>query len=76
MRGVQIAAAAVLAAILAWCLCQEYLFLSSVFPIASIWLGITLFALAIILLICALIPPSGENHSAKIDRRAAAYPEQ
>lgn len=41
---------------LTWCLCQKYLFLASVFPRASLWLGISAFALAIILLLSALFP--------------------
>lgn len=40
---------------LVWCLCQKYLFLSSVFPRASLWLGISAFALSISLLLTALV---------------------
>lgn len=36
--------------VLIWCLSQKYLFLSSVFPIASLWLGISAFVLSISLL--------------------------
>lgn len=40
---------------LIWCIGQRYLFLSSVFPIASLWLGISAFVMAICLLISAWI---------------------
>jgi CubicO group peptidase (beta-lactamase class C family) len=36
---------------LIWCLSQKYLFISSVFPIASLWLGISAFVLSISLLL-------------------------
>ncbi|MGI6119892.1 MAG: serine hydrolase domain-containing protein [Desulfosporosinus sp.] len=36
---------------LVWCLNQKYLFLSSVFPIASLWLGISAFVMSISLLL-------------------------
>lgn len=39
-----------------WCLNQEYLFLSSVFPIASPWLGWVAFLFALILLLSAFFP--------------------
>lgn len=32
---------------LTWCISQKYLFLSSVFPIASVWLGISAFVMSI-----------------------------
>ncbi len=35
---------------LIWCMSQKYLFLSSVFPVASIWLGISAFVMSISLL--------------------------
>lgn len=38
---------------LGWCLCQKYLFISSVFPRTSLWLGISAFAWSIILLLSA-----------------------
>jgi CubicO group peptidase (beta-lactamase class C family) len=47
---------AVLFAGLAWCASQEYLFISSVFPIASVWLGVVGLALAVVLLLSALLP--------------------
>jgi CubicO group peptidase (beta-lactamase class C family) len=39
---------------LIWCLNQKYLFLSSVFPIASLWLGISAFVMSISLLLTTL----------------------
>jgi CubicO group peptidase (beta-lactamase class C family) len=38
---------------LIWCINQKYLFISSVFPIASLWLGISAFVMSISLLFCA-----------------------
>jgi CubicO group peptidase (beta-lactamase class C family) len=39
---------------LIWCLSQKYLFLSSLFPIASLWLGISAFVMSISLLLTSL----------------------
>lgn len=39
-----------------WSISQDYLFISSVFPIASSWLGFSIFILALILLLSALFP--------------------
>lgn len=41
---------------LLWAVNQDYLFLSSVFPIASVWLGYSLLVLAVVLLWLALFP--------------------
>jgi hypothetical protein len=41
---------------LIWAVSQDYLFISSVFPIASVWLGISVIALAIVMLLLALFP--------------------
>jgi hypothetical protein len=46
----QIVVAIIIIIILIWCLSRKYLFLSSVFPIASLWLGISAFVLSISLL--------------------------
>ncbi|HHU18616.1 MAG TPA: beta-lactamase family protein [Clostridiales bacterium] len=46
----QIVVALIIIFILIWCLSRKYLFLSSVFPIASQWLGISAFVLSISLL--------------------------
>lgn len=50
----QIGTAGLLIIGLLWCMCQDYLFISSVFPIASKWLGFSLFLLALALLLSAL----------------------
>src|SRR5690606_9938809 len=39
--------------VLIWCINQKYLFLSSVFPIASKWLGISALVMSINMLFCA-----------------------
>lgn len=46
----------ILAAGLLWCLNQDYLFISSVFPVSSGWLGISVLAFAVSLLLSALFP--------------------
>jgi CubicO group peptidase (beta-lactamase class C family) len=48
----QIVLAIIIISGLIWCMNQKYLFLSSVFPIASYWLGISAFVLSISLLFC------------------------
>lgn len=53
-RIVQSALAIVLIAVLLWSTNQDYLFVSSVFPIASSWLGISIFIFAAVLLLSAL----------------------
>lgn len=39
-----------------WCIGQDYLFISSVFPIASSWLGFSVFIFAMVLLLSAVFP--------------------
>ncbi|MFA5635484.1 MAG: serine hydrolase domain-containing protein [Anaerovoracaceae bacterium] len=46
-----------------WCVSREYLFLTSVFPRASMGLAISAAALALILLLSAVLPAEGENGS-------------
>lgn len=58
---IQISIAISIIGCLAWSLCQKYLFLSSVFPRASVWLGISAFALAIVLLLSALLFMKGKH---------------
>lgn len=53
---VQISLSVALLAGLYWCTKQDYLFISSVFPIASKWLGITIFIFAIIMILFAFFP--------------------
>lgn len=46
----------ILLGILIWCVCQKYLFLSSVFPVLSVWLGSAAFVFSMTLLLSALLP--------------------
>lgn len=46
---------------LLWCINQDYLFISSIFPIASGWLGFSFFIFAVILLLSALFPGIEDN---------------
>jgi hypothetical protein len=55
-RLIRIGAAITLLGILVWCVCQEYLFLTSVFPVLSMWLGGTTFMFSIVLLLSAVLP--------------------
>jgi len=41
---------------LGWSVNQDYLFLTSVFPVVSSWLGFSIFLMAMILLLSALFP--------------------
>jgi CubicO group peptidase (beta-lactamase class C family) len=43
-------------AILLWAICQKYLFLTSVFPVSSIWLGVCAAAFSLTLLIEPFLP--------------------
>ena len=56
LRLVQSCLFVILASSLLWAANQDYLFLSSVFPIASVWLGFSLFLLALFLLLSILFP--------------------
>ncbi|MEA4969144.1 MAG: serine hydrolase domain-containing protein [Candidatus Pelethousia sp.] len=55
-RLLRVGAASILFGILIWCACQKYLFISSVFPILSIWMGDAIFLFSIVLLISAVVP--------------------
>ena len=48
--------AVILLEILIWCICQEYLIITSVFPVLSGWLGGSVFGFSFTLLLSALIP--------------------
>lgn len=61
LRLVQGSLFMILAAGLLWCINQDYLLISSVFPIASGWLGCSVFALAVILLLSVLFPGKGQR---------------
>ena len=52
--------AVILAVILLWCSRQDYLFISSVFPIAYVWLGVSFSILIVVLLLLALFPSTKE----------------
>ncbi len=55
-RLLRVSAASILLGILIWCTCQEYLFITSVFPILSVWLGGAVFVFSIILLLSVVLP--------------------
>lgn len=63
LRIVQGSLSAILVAGLLWCINQDYLFISSVFPIASCWLGISIFVFAFVLFLLALFPGKGKKLS-------------
>lgn len=52
-RLIQLVTSLSIIAILVWCANQKYLFLTSVFPISSIWLGTSAFLLAAVILLSA-----------------------
>lgn len=54
LRVAQILFSLILIAGFLWCINQDYLFISSVFPVVSRWLGLSIFILAIFLLLSAL----------------------
>jgi len=56
-RLLRVSTAAILLGILLWCACQEYLFVTSVFPVLSVWLGAAVVVFSIALLLSALSPP-------------------
>jgi CubicO group peptidase (beta-lactamase class C family) len=56
LRLAQISLFAVLVVGLGWSINQEYLFLTSVFPITTGWLGISIFLVALVLLLSDLFP--------------------
>ncbi len=55
-RLIRVSAAFILLGILIWCACQKYLFITSVFPVLSVWLGGTAFVFSIILLLSVVLP--------------------
>jgi len=61
LRLVQCSLSIILGAVLLWLINQDYLFVSSVFPIASAWLGFSFFVFAVILLLMALFPCTKDN---------------
>lgn len=60
LRLVQGGLSLILMAILLWCVSQDYLDITSLFPIASGWLGIAILVSAVVLLLSAVSPcPKG-----------------
>jgi CubicO group peptidase (beta-lactamase class C family) len=55
-RVLQAVTAFILLGVLVWCVFQEYLFVTSVFPVLSVWLGVSVFGFSIALLLSALLP--------------------
>jgi len=55
-RLIRVSAAFILLGILIWCTCQKYLFITSVFPVLSVWLGGTAFVFSIVLLLSVVLP--------------------
>ena len=56
LRTVETVVSLGLLSVIVWCLNQDYLFISSVFPIAYSWLGLAIIILALVLLLYALFP--------------------
>lgn len=52
----RVSAAFILLGVLTWCACQKYLFITSVFPVLSVWLGGTAFVFSIVLLLSVVLP--------------------
>jgi CubicO group peptidase (beta-lactamase class C family) len=55
-RLLRVGAASIILGILIWCACQDYLFITSVFPILSVWLGGAAFVFSIVLLLSVVLP--------------------
>ena len=60
-RLLRVGTASILLGILIWCACQKYLFITSVFPILSMWLGGATLVFSIVLLLSALLPTQPRN---------------
>lgn len=56
LRLVQISLFIILVLGLLWCLNQDYLFISAVFPLVYRWVGLSIFIFAVVLLLLALFP--------------------
>ncbi|MGI6554998.1 MAG: serine hydrolase domain-containing protein [Bacillota bacterium] len=55
-RSVEACLSVVLLSCLFWCICQDYLFITSLLPKASFWLGVSIFGFALVLLSSAVFP--------------------
>ncbi|NLC52541.1 MAG: serine hydrolase [Firmicutes bacterium] len=60
-RLLRVSTAAILLGILIWCGSQEYLFVTSVFPVLSVWLGAAVVVFSVALLLSALSPAAQES---------------
>lgn len=49
-------------AILGWALCQKYLFITAIFPVSSVWLGVSAAAFSLVLLIESLCQKKVYSH--------------
>ncbi|OHD62317.1 MAG: hypothetical protein A2101_04435 [Spirochaetes bacterium GWF2_52_7] len=58
---VKIIIALILIGVLLWCANQPYLFIASVFPILSPWLGVSVLVLSISLVLSVLLAESRRN---------------
>jgi len=61
LRIIQSGLSIALIAGLLWCIRQDYLFISSVFPIASVWLGVSILAFAITMLLLSFFPEAAKS---------------
>ncbi len=52
----RVSAAFILLGVLILCACQRYLFITSVFPVLSVWLGGTAFVFSIVLILSVVLP--------------------
>ncbi len=71
-RIVRLALAVIIAGALAWCVCQDYLLLSSVFPVTSVWLAVSAAAVSVVLLLTALLPVRNAQPSVSSSRISGA----
>lgn len=55
-RVLRAGTAVILLGVIVWCIFQEYLFFTSIFPVLSVWLGGSVFAFSILLLLYAWLP--------------------
>jgi hypothetical protein len=55
-RLLRVITATILLGVLIWCICQKYLFITSVFPVLSVWLGGAALVFSLVLLLSVAIP--------------------
>lgn len=65
IQVLQFAVFVCLSAVLVWCISQPYLNITSIFPRASEWLGISVLALALVSLLSALFPVTARQKTGK-----------